>query len=46
MVIEIGTPAGPIRAVGNAIKLCGLEERLEPPPQLGEHSALVLRTRT
>ena len=44
MVGEIPTQEGPIRTVGNPIKLPGVEERLEPPPLLGEHSGDVLRT--
>lgn len=46
MVIEIDTPAGPIRAVGNPIKLSGAEDRVDPPPQLGEHNGRVLQAKT
>jgi hypothetical protein len=41
MVAAMQTPAGPIRAVGNPIKLPGVEDRFEPPPGLGEHNALL-----
>jgi CoA:oxalate CoA-transferase len=43
MVAQLETPAGPLRMVGNPIKLPGLRERLEPPPQLGADQALVAR---
>jgi len=41
MVAQVETPAGPLRMVGNPIKLPGQRERLEPPPQLGADQALV-----
>jgi crotonobetainyl-CoA:carnitine CoA-transferase CaiB-like acyl-CoA transferase len=45
MVVEIPTPDGPIRAVGNPIKLDGCETRYQAPPLLGEHGGPV-RTRS
>jgi crotonobetainyl-CoA:carnitine CoA-transferase CaiB-like acyl-CoA transferase len=41
MVAELETPAGPLRMVGNPIKLPGQRERLELPPQLGADQAFV-----
>jgi CoA:oxalate CoA-transferase len=41
MVAQVETLAGPLRMVGNPIKLPGERERLEPPPQLGADQALV-----
>lgn len=38
MIIDIGTPAGPLRLIGNPIKVEGQLERYAPPPSLGEHS--------
>jgi len=38
MVVTIDTPAGPIRAVGNPIKIAGEPTSYGPPPLLGEHS--------
>ena len=38
MVVEIATPAGTIRSVGNPIKVSGHTTRYEPPPLLGEHT--------
>ncbi|MCC7483415.1 MAG: CoA transferase [Burkholderiales bacterium] len=35
MVVEIATPHGPIRAVGNPIKCSGAPERYEAPPEPG-----------
>jgi crotonobetainyl-CoA:carnitine CoA-transferase CaiB-like acyl-CoA transferase len=37
MVVEMPTPDGPIRAVGNPIKIAGATERMALPPLLGEH---------
>jgi crotonobetainyl-CoA:carnitine CoA-transferase CaiB-like acyl-CoA transferase len=37
MVVEMPTPHGPIRAVGNPIKIAGATERMSLPPLLGEH---------
>lgn len=45
MVVEIPTPDGPIRAVGNPIKFEGCETEYRAPPLLGEHDASV-RTRS
>jgi len=37
MLVEIPTPHGPIRAVGNPIKIGGASERMTLPPLLDEH---------
>lgn len=37
MVVTIDTPAGPLRAVGNPIKIAGQTTAYAPPPLLGEH---------
>jgi crotonobetainyl-CoA:carnitine CoA-transferase CaiB-like acyl-CoA transferase len=42
MVVEIVTPAGPIRLVGNPIKIEGHTTRYDPPPLLGEHTHTLL----
>jgi CoA:oxalate CoA-transferase len=39
MVITVNTPHGPLRMVGNPIKLQGATNLYAPPPLLGEHSA-------
>ncbi len=39
MVVTIETPAGPLRAVGNPIKIAGETTAYAPPPLLGEHNA-------
>lgn len=45
MVREFRHPGyGSVQVVGNPIKLSGMEERFEPAPRLGEHSAEVLST--
>ena len=41
MVVEVATPSGPIRSVGNPIKIAGWEGECRPPPLLGEHAALL-----
>ena len=41
MVISVSTPAGPIRLVGNPVKIQGFNEQFQLPPRLGEHSALL-----
>ncbi|HLS87215.1 MAG TPA: CoA transferase [Burkholderiales bacterium] len=43
MVAEIPTPEGPLRVVGNPIRIPGVAERLEPPPVLGADQRLVER---
>jgi crotonobetainyl-CoA:carnitine CoA-transferase CaiB-like acyl-CoA transferase len=47
MVVTIDTPAGPLRAVGNPIKIAGETTTYAPPPLLGElgpHDAWGLAT--
>ena len=39
MVVTIETPAGPLRAIGNPIKIAGETTTYAPPPLLGEHNA-------
>jgi CoA:oxalate CoA-transferase len=41
MVVAIPSEGGPIRAVGNPIKVVGTHTRYRAPPLLGEHDALV-----
>lgn len=43
MVTTIDTPDGPIRAVGNPIKILGERQDYERPPLLGEHNNLTER---
>ena len=43
MVIAIDTIDGPIRAVGNPIKISGWSGGYAEPPLLGEHNEIVLR---
>jgi len=43
LIIETRTPDGPLRAVASPLRFGGAEERFEPPPLLGEHTAEVLR---
>jgi CoA:oxalate CoA-transferase len=38
MVVEIMTPDGLIRSVGNPVKVHGAPEHFAPPPLLGEHN--------
>jgi crotonobetainyl-CoA:carnitine CoA-transferase CaiB-like acyl-CoA transferase len=38
MVITVATPHGPLRLVGNPIKLQNSCTQYAPPPLLGEHS--------
>ncbi len=38
MVVSIETPAGPLRAIGNPIKIVGETTAYAPPPLLGEHN--------
>ena len=45
MVKEIPTPTGPIRVVGNPIKFSGVQDRFEPPPELGADGPLLLKER-
>lgn len=40
MVISIPTPDGPLRAIGNPIKIVGQDPNFRPPPLLGEHDHL------
>jgi formyl-CoA transferase len=37
MVVDLATPQGSIRAVGNPIKVCGMQEEFLAPPLLNEH---------
>jgi CoA:oxalate CoA-transferase len=46
MVAEISTEAGPLRVVGNPIRIDGVADGFTPPPRLGEHNALVSGWRT
>ncbi len=39
MMVAIDTPAGPLRVVGNPIKIAGETTTYAPPPLLGEHNA-------
>jgi crotonobetainyl-CoA:carnitine CoA-transferase CaiB-like acyl-CoA transferase len=39
MIVTIDTPAGPLRVVGNPIKIAGETTTYAPPPLLGEHNA-------
>ncbi|MFI5281232.1 MAG: CaiB/BaiF CoA transferase family protein [Gemmatimonadales bacterium] len=39
MIVAIDTPAGPLRVVGNPIKIAGNTTTYAPPPLLGEHNA-------
>ena len=41
MVIEIATPHGAIRSIGNPLKVTGVIETFAPPPLLGEHNGLL-----
>ena len=43
MIVVISTPDGPMRVVGNPIKLSGYEIDYKPPPNLGEHNEDVFR---
>lgn len=40
MVVEIPSEGGPIRAVGNPIKIEGEPSSYREPPRLGEHNGL------
>jgi CoA:oxalate CoA-transferase len=40
MVVDLHTDDGPIRVVGNPVKVAGAAERFDPPPLLDEHAAL------
>jgi hypothetical protein len=40
MVVEIATPDGAIRSIGNPVKT-GAVEGFRPPPLLGEHNDLL-----
>jgi len=42
MIAVIPTPDGPLRVVGNPIKLSGHEQTYTPPPLLGEHTEEIL----
>lgn len=42
MIATIPTPDGPIRAVGNPIKVSGMQEAFSRPPLLGEHTEALL----
>ncbi|TAK55868.1 MAG: CoA transferase [Gammaproteobacteria bacterium] len=43
MIVELATPGGPIRVVGNPIKNWGAGEEFARPPLLGEHNYLTAR---
>ncbi len=43
MVVEIATPDGAIRSVGNPVKVSGMVEQFRSPPLLGEHNDLLRR---
>lgn len=43
MVVEIATPDGAIRSVGNPVKVSGMVEEFRSPPLLGEHDDLLRR---
>jgi crotonobetainyl-CoA:carnitine CoA-transferase CaiB-like acyl-CoA transferase len=38
MVVDVPTPAGSIRSVGNPFKIAGVRTSYEAPPLLGEHT--------
>jgi len=40
MAIEIETPHGTLRAVGNPIKISGVQDEFSAPPLLGEHGLI------
>jgi crotonobetainyl-CoA:carnitine CoA-transferase CaiB-like acyl-CoA transferase len=40
---KVDTPAGPVRAVLPAITMVGVTPRMDPVPDVGEHSAEILR---
>jgi crotonobetainyl-CoA:carnitine CoA-transferase CaiB-like acyl-CoA transferase len=42
MVVEIATPGGTIRSIGNPVKT-GPAGAFRPPPLLGEHNDLLAR---
>ena len=43
MVVAIDTIDGPIRAVGNPIKISGWSSQFRPPPLLGQHDSSLLQ---
>jgi len=43
MVVPVGSPGGPLRLVGNPIKVDGFQESYRAPPRLGEHAVLLER---
>lgn len=43
MVVEIATPGGRIRSVGNPIKIDGMQGHFVPAPLLGEHTGAVTK---
>ena len=43
LVVDVGSPAGPIPTVGNPFLVGGERPGLGPVPGLGEHTAEVLR---
>jgi CoA:oxalate CoA-transferase len=43
MIIEIPTPDGSIRSVGNPIKISGAGQPNRAPPRLGEHNDLIAK---
>ncbi len=45
MVVTVDTPHGPIRAIGNPIKMADMNEEFGPPPLLGEHNDALLPRR-
>jgi crotonobetainyl-CoA:carnitine CoA-transferase CaiB-like acyl-CoA transferase len=42
MVVSVETPDGPLRLVGNPIRVDGAQPELRPPPRLHEHTAALL----
>jgi succinate--hydroxymethylglutarate CoA-transferase len=43
MVVDVEFPEGPVRLLGNPIKVAGADQRYLPPPQYGEHTRSVLQ---
>jgi CoA:oxalate CoA-transferase len=45
MVATVQTPAGPVRSVGNPIRIAGVKQTYGAPPLLGEHGPRLLGTK-
>jgi crotonobetainyl-CoA:carnitine CoA-transferase CaiB-like acyl-CoA transferase len=43
MVVDVEFPEGPVRLLGNPIKVAGADQRYLPPPVYGEHTGSVLQ---